>query len=127
MPQGDDDEPVFKKSNWGTNRYVYNANNPIGLTLIILSVVVTLVVMFLMNERKGPFAPPKETPWSPSIDDDPTYQWDSDDETTPPSETPESTPPPPTPTDVPRQVRLQVRPFLVQEVTSPAPIRTTRT
>jgi len=88
MPQRDDDEPVFKKSTWGTNRYVYNPNNPIGLALIILSVVFALMMIFLMDERKGPFAPPKETPWSPSIDADPTYPWDRDDETTP-SEAPE--------------------------------------
>ncbi|MFD7976339.1 hypothetical protein [Streptomyces sp. NPDC059071] len=32
-----DDEPVFKKSAWGTNRYYYNPRNPIGLGLIITS------------------------------------------------------------------------------------------
>ena len=64
MPQHADDdyEPVFKKSNWGTSRYVYNPNNPVGVVLIILSVVFALVMMFLMKERMGPFEPPKETP-----------------------------------------------------------------
>ncbi|MEW9517388.1 hypothetical protein [Streptomyces tubercidicus] len=85
MPQHDDDdyEPVFKKSNWGTNRYVYNPNNPVGVVLIILSVVFALVMMFMMKEQKGPFEPPKETPWSPQIDDNPTYPWDEDHNATP--------------------------------------------
>ncbi|MFI7246553.1 hypothetical protein [Streptomyces qinglanensis] len=88
MPQRDDDEPVFKKSNWGTSRYVYNPDNPVGLALTILSVVLALVTIFMMNERKGPFAVPEEPSWSPSIDDDPVYPWEKGDETTP-SETPE--------------------------------------
>ncbi|MFD4997262.1 PIG-Y family protein [Streptomyces buecherae] len=82
MPQRDedDDEPVFKKSQWGTNRYVYNANNPIGLALIIISCVVFVVFMYLIQARKGPFEPPKQTPWSPSINENPTYPWDEHDE-----------------------------------------------
>ncbi|WEV26842.1 hypothetical protein OYE22_17790 [Streptomyces sp. 71268] len=85
MPQRDDDayEPVFKKSPWGTNRYVYNANNPIGLALIIISCVVFVVFMYLIQARKGPFEPPKQTPWSPSINENPTYPWDEHDHATP--------------------------------------------
>ncbi|MEU0132740.1 hypothetical protein ABZ172_01680 [Streptomyces sp. NPDC006296] len=33
------DEPVFIRSNWGTSRYVYNPRNPIGLALIIGTLV----------------------------------------------------------------------------------------
>ncbi|MFG3497230.1 hypothetical protein [Streptomyces sp. NPDC047928] len=29
------DEPVFVRSNWGTNRYVYNTRNPVGLALTV--------------------------------------------------------------------------------------------
>ncbi|MFI2028032.1 hypothetical protein [Streptomyces buecherae] len=85
MPQRDEDdyEPVFKKSQWGTNRYVYNANNPIGLALIIISCVVFAVFMYLIQARKGPFEPPKQTPWSPSINENPTYPWDEPDHDTP--------------------------------------------
>ncbi|MGO4417862.1 hypothetical protein AB4Z54_03580 [Streptomyces sp. MCAF7] len=99
MPQGDDDdyEPVFKKTHWGTSRYVYNPNNPVGMTLIILSIVFALVMMFLMEERKGPFEPPKETPWSPQIDDDPTYPWDEDPNATPSDGTTPTPPPSSTP------------------------------
>lgn len=85
MAQRDDDEyePVFKKSTWGANRYVYNPNNPVGIVLIILSVVFALVMMFLMKEGKGPFEPPKETPWSPPINDSPAYPWDGGHRATP--------------------------------------------
>lgn len=34
-----DREPVFKRSKWGTQRYYYNPRNPIGLTLIIVSLL----------------------------------------------------------------------------------------
>ncbi len=61
-----DDEPAFKKSRWGTNRYVYNPDNPVGLALIVISVVFAVVMMVLMKKNAGPFAPPAEpTPWSP--------------------------------------------------------------
>ncbi|MEU1485594.1 hypothetical protein [Streptomyces sp. NPDC005752] len=39
MHRDHDDEPVFRRSEWGTTRYVYNPRNPIGLTLIIGSVL----------------------------------------------------------------------------------------
>ncbi|MEU7582765.1 hypothetical protein AB0B50_34890 [Streptomyces sp. NPDC041068] len=32
-------EPVFKRSAWGTSRYVYNPGNPIGFALIIAAVL----------------------------------------------------------------------------------------
>ncbi|WMX45804.1 hypothetical protein [Streptomyces roseicoloratus] len=37
-----DDEPVFIRSKWGTNRYVYNPNNPVGLALIAITLLVGL-------------------------------------------------------------------------------------
>ncbi|WP_406000266.1 hypothetical protein [Streptomyces sp. NBC_00829] len=30
MGQEEEHEPVFIRSTWGTNRYVYNPNNPVG-------------------------------------------------------------------------------------------------
>lgn len=67
-----DDEPLFKKSRWGTNRYVYNADNPIGLALIVGSVVFALVGILLMENKAGPFAPPEPSPsWSPPASQDP--------------------------------------------------------
>ncbi|TXS56563.1 hypothetical protein [Streptomyces sp. t39] len=49
-------EPVLKRSRWGTNRYVYNADNPLGMVLIVLSVVVTVIVLVMLQTRSGPFA-----------------------------------------------------------------------
>ncbi|MET9107802.1 hypothetical protein [Streptomyces zhihengii] len=49
-------EPVFKRSKWGTSRYVYNAENPLGMALIVLSVIVTVTVLVMMQTRSGPFA-----------------------------------------------------------------------
>ncbi|UKY47792.1 hypothetical protein [Streptomyces inhibens] len=52
-----DDEPVFKKSKLGTHRYVYNPNHPVGLALIVISVPFAVVMMVLMEQHVGPFAP----------------------------------------------------------------------
>jgi hypothetical protein len=71
-----DDEPIFKKSPWGTNRYVYNAQNPVGLALIIISVAFAIIMLILMENRAGPFAPPPSTTWSPPTQEPwqyPTY------------------------------------------------------
>ncbi|WP_330299824.1 hypothetical protein [Streptomyces sp. NBC_00503] len=63
-----DDEPVFKRSQWGTNRYYYNARNPVGLVLIVITVLAVGTMLILMANRAGPFAPPPApAPWnSPS-------------------------------------------------------------
>ncbi|MCX2181184.1 hypothetical protein KV205_11670 [Streptomyces sp. SKN60] len=65
-----EDEPVFKKSRWGSNRYVYNPNNPIGLALIIASSVFAIVMLLLMENRAGPFAPAPTPTWSPPSSED---------------------------------------------------------
>lgn len=39
MSEDHDTEPVFVRSNWGTNRYVYNPNSPVGMALIIASLL----------------------------------------------------------------------------------------
>ncbi|MFD5409235.1 hypothetical protein OG749_41155 [Streptomyces nojiriensis] len=52
-----DDEPVFKRSRWGTNRYYYNPANPVGLALIVISLVFAATMLILMSNRAGPFAP----------------------------------------------------------------------
>lgn len=41
----DQDEPVFVRSKWGTNRYVYNPRNPVGRFLIVASVIVAIAGM----------------------------------------------------------------------------------
>ncbi|MCX4633444.1 MULTISPECIES: hypothetical protein [Streptomyces] len=61
-----DDEPVFKRSKWGTNHYYYNPRNPVGLALIIITLLFVGTMMILMANRAGPFKPaPAQTPWSP--------------------------------------------------------------
>ncbi|MFJ9551314.1 hypothetical protein [Streptomyces erythrochromogenes] len=61
-----DDEPVFKRSKWGTNRYYYNPRNPVGLALIVITVLFVGTMMILMANRAGPFAaPPAPEPWKP--------------------------------------------------------------
>ncbi|MFD3555620.1 hypothetical protein ACFWWA_26520 [Streptomyces goshikiensis] len=61
-----DDEPVFKRSKWGTNRYHYNPGNPVGLALIIITLLFVGTMMILMAHRAGPFKPaPSPAPWSP--------------------------------------------------------------
>ncbi|WP_030771846.1 MULTISPECIES: hypothetical protein [unclassified Streptomyces] len=70
-----DDEPVFKRSKWGTNRYYYNPRNPIGLALIVITLLFGAIIMILMPNRAGPFKPtaPDPTPWTPRYD----YSWPS--------------------------------------------------
>ncbi|WP_405486618.1 hypothetical protein [Streptomyces sp. NBC_00096] len=61
-----DDEPVFKRSKWGTNRYYYNPANPLGLALIVISLLFAATMLILMANRVGPFKPtPAPAPWSP--------------------------------------------------------------
>ncbi|WTW98955.1 hypothetical protein OG216_38950 [Streptomycetaceae bacterium NBC_01309] len=61
-----DGEPVFKRSKWGTNRYVYNADNRLGLALIVLSSVVGLVAMLMLATKSGPYAIDDEPATRPS-------------------------------------------------------------
>ncbi|RVU21443.1 hypothetical protein EOT10_25860 [Streptomyces antnestii] len=42
------DDRVFVRSKWGTNRYVYNAANPIGMALIIGSLLFAAAGMFFL-------------------------------------------------------------------------------
>ncbi|KQX56925.1 MULTISPECIES: hypothetical protein [unclassified Streptomyces] len=60
-----DDEPVFKKSKWGTNRYSLNPRNPVGLGLIIATSVFAILMVVLMENRAGPFEPSPAPTWSP--------------------------------------------------------------
>ncbi|MFF3289106.1 hypothetical protein [Streptomyces sp. NPDC003023] len=60
----DNHEPVFKRSRWGTSRYVYNPNNPVGLALIIISLAFAVIMMIMMENRAGPFAPPEREEWN---------------------------------------------------------------
>lgn len=61
-----DDEPVFKRSKWGTNRYCYKPRNPVGLTLIIITLLFAGTMLPLMTNRAGPFAArPAPKPWNP--------------------------------------------------------------
>ncbi|MFC9408898.1 hypothetical protein ACFRAA_13515 [[Kitasatospora] papulosa] len=49
MRRDHDDEPVFRRSEWGTTRYVYNPRNPIGLGLIIGSLVFAVVALYSLH------------------------------------------------------------------------------
>lgn len=60
-----DDEPVFKRSRWGTSRYVYNHRSPVGLALILITVVVVGIGMIMMATSSGPFAHDDATPSDP--------------------------------------------------------------
>ncbi|WP_282695949.1 hypothetical protein [Streptomyces sp. CC208A] len=73
-----DDEPVFRKSPWGTSRYTYNPRNPVGLGLIIAGSAFAIVMMVMMQNRTGPFAPPSEKPWNPptSTYEPPAYTYE---------------------------------------------------
>lgn len=67
----DDNEPVFRRSKWGTNHYEYNPRNPVGLALTVLTITVVGVMLLLMHNHAGPFADPPEpspSPWSPPPD-----------------------------------------------------------
>lgn len=57
----DDDEPVFKRSKWGTNRYEYNPANPVGAVLIGLTVILGAVFVYLVGNHIGPFALPSDS------------------------------------------------------------------
>ncbi|MGW1889911.1 hypothetical protein ACWCP6_06530 [Streptomyces sp. NPDC002004] len=48
---GDDGyEPVFRKSRWGTNRYEYNPDNPVGMALIVLAVLVLIGGLYYLHD-----------------------------------------------------------------------------
>ncbi|MGW6589562.1 hypothetical protein [Streptomyces globisporus] len=49
MSKGQDDEPIFVRSNWGTSRYVYNPRNPVGMGLIIGSLLFAAVAMYSLR------------------------------------------------------------------------------
>ncbi|HET6358039.1 hypothetical protein [Streptomyces sp.] len=42
-------EPVFVRSAWGTNRYVYNPHNPAGLVLIVFSLLFAIGAMYYVQ------------------------------------------------------------------------------
>ncbi|MFF9839979.1 hypothetical protein [Streptomyces sp. NPDC013740] len=101
----DDHEPVFRRSRYGW-RYEYNPRNPVGMFLIIASLVVVGVMMALMANRAGPFAPPAEPTWSPPAEDWPQSAWPSPATTAAPTPTSTPTPSPtltptPSPTTTP--------------------------
>ncbi|WP_327381768.1 MULTISPECIES: hypothetical protein [unclassified Streptomyces] len=85
----DDDEPVFKRSKWGTNRYYCNPRNPLGLTLIVISLLFAGTALILMANRAGPFKPtPVPPPWSPPPIN---YSWPPPSSTPAPATTPGTT------------------------------------
>ncbi|MEU6888868.1 hypothetical protein ABZ918_27360 [Streptomyces viridosporus] len=43
-------EPVFIRSRWGTNRYVYNPHSPVGLALILLPFLVAAGVFLWLHD-----------------------------------------------------------------------------
>ncbi|MFD7337134.1 hypothetical protein ACFV98_14155 [Streptomyces violascens] len=44
-----DDEPVFRKSRFGTNRYEYNPANPVGRVLIVVTVIGVIAGLVMMG------------------------------------------------------------------------------
>ncbi|MGW1411115.1 hypothetical protein [Streptomyces sp. NPDC002403] len=70
----EDDEPVFRKSRLGTNRYEYNPRNPVGFALIVISVLLVGGMLLLMHLRAGPFAYPS-TPAPVSTETDDTWRY----------------------------------------------------
>lgn len=67
----DDNEPVFKRSKWGTSRYEYNPRNPVGFALIVITILFVGGMLLLMHNRAGPFSHPPQpspTPWSTPTD-----------------------------------------------------------
>ncbi|CAM5406413.1 hypothetical protein [Streptomyces badius] len=53
MSKGHDDEPIFIRSNWGTSRYVYNPRNPVGMGLIIGSLLFAAVFLYSLHSRSS--------------------------------------------------------------------------
>ncbi|MDT0381329.1 hypothetical protein RM572_21460 [Streptomyces sp. DSM 42041] len=47
----DDHEPVFVRSRWGTNHYTYNPGNPVGVVLIVASLVAVAGFVLVMQNR----------------------------------------------------------------------------
>ncbi|MCG3041727.1 hypothetical protein L7D48_14340 [Streptomyces sp. S1A] len=53
MSREDDHEPPFVRSDWGTNRYVYNHRSPIGRSFIVISLAIAAGGLVL----RGPLRP----------------------------------------------------------------------
>ncbi|MFE0763471.1 hypothetical protein [Streptomyces smyrnaeus] len=52
-----DREPVFLRSRWETNRYVYNPHNPIGCALIVISLLFAIGAMYGLSRSHSPDVP----------------------------------------------------------------------
>ncbi|GGV29798.1 hypothetical protein GCM10010293_29720 [Streptomyces griseoflavus] len=50
MDQQDGAEPVFVRSRWGTNRYVYNPASPVGRALIVGSLLFGGIALWLLHD-----------------------------------------------------------------------------
>ncbi|MEU7607461.1 hypothetical protein, partial [Streptomyces sp. NPDC041003] len=57
-----DDEPVFKRSKWGTNRYYYNPRNPVGLALIVITLLIGGTMMPRTRARSEPGSSERGSP-----------------------------------------------------------------
>jgi hypothetical protein len=53
MSEDHDAEPVFVRSKWGTSRYVYNPNNPVGMALIIGSLLFAGGGMYALHDSSS--------------------------------------------------------------------------
>jgi hypothetical protein len=53
MNEDHDAEPVFVRSKWGTSRYVYNPNNPVGMALIIGSLLFAGGGMYALHDSSS--------------------------------------------------------------------------
>ena len=57
-----DREPVLIRSKWGTNRWVYNHRNPVGRTLIVVSVLLCLGLLLYVVATTHDPGPGKGAP-----------------------------------------------------------------
>lgn len=53
MRQEDGAEPVFVRSGWGTNRYVYNPDSPVGRALIVGSLLFAGIAMYALHDSSS--------------------------------------------------------------------------
>ncbi len=53
MAQEDGAEPVFVRSRWGTNRYVYNPDSPVGRALIVGSLLFGGIGMYVLHNNSS--------------------------------------------------------------------------
>jgi hypothetical protein len=49
-----DADRIFVRSKWGTNRYVYNPDNPVGMALIVATLLFAAGALWVLHHSGGP-------------------------------------------------------------------------